>query len=90
MDRGSWFVVRGSWFAARVEQERQVVGVLAQHHKPPRMFMGLGVEGNSSDNVQRIVDKGQGDGVKKFAGLYPTDFGRLDRGWLDFHRGRSF
>jgi hypothetical protein len=48
------------------------------------------VEGNSSDDALRIIEEGQGDGVKKLAGWATTAFSRLDRAQLDFHRGRRF
>ncbi len=48
------------------------------------------MEGNGSDGALRIIDKRQGDGVKKPAGWATTALRRLDRARLDFHQGRRF
>ena len=49
-----------------------------------------GVEGNSNDDALRVIDKGQGDGVKKLAGWTTTTTTRswLDGAQLDLHWGR--
>jgi|SRR5258706_2959778 len=83
---GSWIVDRGE---SRVRKE----GGWRTCSAPPagENIHGLGgVEGNSNDDALRIIDKRQGDGVKKPAGWATTAFRRLDRTRLDFHRGRRF
>ena len=55
---------------SRVDQERQVVGLPAQHHQPGRIVIGLGAwRGTAATTCGESSINGRGNGVRKSAGL---------------------